>query len=216
MEGLTKNPLVELELRAKQIVNTRKSQAEELLKRANEVELKIDDDIGQTNIIITTIRSLHKAIESARLEKTRPITAEVAKIKAVFDSVITPLKEADTILQQKLMFYRQKRLAEEQAKRDAVEKEAQRRANISKAKGGDGTIKTPVPAPIDNFSHQDTTKVAKVWGFEVTDKTKLPAEYLLVDNVAIRDKMRAAVRAETIKELEIPGVKFEQKEQFRT
>jgi len=210
------NALLTLEAAAKEIVAQRKNQAEELRKRANEVELKNDEDIGEANIIITTIKKMWKAVDNLRLEKTRPINQEVKRIKAVFDSVITPLRAADTILQGKLMEYRNKRLKEEQEKQAVADREAQRRANISKAKGGDGTIKTPVPAPVDNFSHQDTTKIAKVWTFEVTDKEKLPQKYLLVDNVAIRDDMRAAVRNGNIKEFKIPGVKFEQKEQFRT
>ena len=161
---------------------------------------------------MTVIGKQRKAIENGRLEATKPVRDELSEIKKECDSVTQILNDCQKELKSMIQEYRDEQFAKEQAAAEKARKENDRRANISKGLGGEGIPKNFVPVPQETFKDRDSTRTRKEWKHKVVDKEKLPHKYLLVDNVGIRDAMRAAVKAKTIEEFKIPGVEFYQEE----
>lgn len=211
METQVENPIATLEQKAELTVRQYQTDANELAKRAKAAKFTCDDDITACNAIITAARKLRKLIDNTRLEDVRPVNFELKRIKAIFDGVTNPLQETEATLIQKLNNYRAMRRREQAEAEAKAQAEEARRAKISESKGGDGTVKTPVERE-PSFEAKDTTKVRKTWKHEVIDRTKLPAEFILADNVAIRQAMLGAVSTKTISTFEIPGVRFYQEE----
>ncbi|TET23384.1 MAG: hypothetical protein E3J78_02315 [Candidatus Cloacimonadota bacterium] len=57
----------------------------------------------------------------------------------------------------------------------------------------------------DTLKETDTTQTRKVWKFEITDPTRVPREYMTINEAKIRNVVRSGIR-------EIPGVRIYQEE----
>lgn len=173
--------------------------------------------INRTKGVIERLRTTAKApwLEGGRIvdEAVKPIlsrfTVAAEKGKRLVQEYHRKIAEQEAEAERK-------RLAEEDRRRKI---QAAHEAAGHKVKADI----TPV-APIAKLIDRTPARTYKRWVATVIDKKALPADYLLVDQVAINDAMRAwrsaVADAEdagtpTPADLVIPGVKFEEKEEVR-
>uniref|UniRef100_A0A6M3JZT2 Uncharacterized protein n=1 Tax=viral metagenome TaxID=1070528 RepID=A0A6M3JZT2_9ZZZZ len=165
---------------------------------------KDDKYLTEGGFLLNRFSQTAKRIEDQRVSFTAPLTLSMKNINAFFKTFSEPIEQANRELRDKLAKHRReleyKRL-EEQMK---VEEENKRLAKIAEE------TNTPIimPAPIvpDLNKTIGAVTVKKVWTFEIKDQTKIPQEYLVVDEVKVRVAIRAGVRA-------IAGVTIFQKDE---
>jgi len=153
-------------------------------------------------IIMGTIK---KRLEALRVEKVKPLNDEVDSINASFKTIMAPLKEADNLTNKELLRYRQA----EKAKRDeALAIEAERRSleqRAAKLNDGIAVSFTPVTKPDEPPRHiqldAGSVSVRQLPQWELEDITRVPAEFLILDKVAVGKQVRAGRR-------NIPGIRI--------
>jgi hypothetical protein len=133
----------------------------------------------------------------------------VKKINDLFKTLAAPLLEADALIRRKVSDYRFAQAEIARKEQDRLNKlAAQQQARLAKKAEKRGVeapkivapVVPPPPTRVGNLSTR------KVWKFTVTDETKVPREYLVVDETKIRKFVAAGVR-------EIPGVNIYQEEE---
>lgn len=189
-----------------------RTQGEKLLADAEGYKVKKQDDADEINNALIRITAGLKELEKKRTERTGPINESLRIINGDFKRVAGPYQEAKRILTQKLMDYRAEQRRKDREAELEARKEEDRRRKIQAAHEEAGHKVeediTPVTRPT-TFETMDTTKTRKNWTFEVIEKAKMPLEYLVVDETAIRKAIRAADRdEEDIPVIEIPGVRI--------
>ena len=124
----------------------------------------------------------------------------------MFKQYSIPLDEADKIIRDKMLFFRkleeEKRLKEEERIRKEATKIA-KKENISVEEVIAGADIKEIPKTIG------TTTIKKIWTFEIIDEKKIPRDFLMIDEVNIREAIRKGVR-------EISGIKIFEKETIST
>jgi hypothetical protein len=182
-------------------------QALKLRTYATETYIDNDTDVRVATNDLSTIAKLKKALEEKRKEYIGPINEHLKFINDAFKTITGPLEEADQITRRKILDYR----AAEQKKADEIAEinrlrveAAQREAQLS----GTGEISEPVvvietpPPPVTTIrADVGTLGTMKIWKWEVTDITKVPAEYLIVDGARLTRVVKAGVR-------DIPGIRI--------
>lgn len=189
-----------------------------VIVKANKLQVCCQDDSDLANIQLKRLNATLKMIKGRFDEIKRPQNEALKQIRALEKDITTPVEEAKCELSNRLMDWRrqeQERIAEETRKvaeenrlrEEKAEAEAERRRNIVAAHAAKGH-KTkpptevpepevvPEPAPLEAT---DTTRVRKVWEYEVTDFNQVPHDYLMINRGAIQDAIRSGTR-------EIPGV----------
>lgn len=139
------------------------------------------------SFLLNRFSQVAKTIEDQRLSFTAPLNQSLKSINAFFKTFSEPIEQANRELRDKLTKHRQeleyKRLEEQMKAEDA------------------GTPLVP-----DLNKKIGAVVVKKVWTFEIKDQTKIPQQYLVVDEVKIRAAIRSGVR-------EIAGVTIFQKDE---
>jgi len=183
---------------------------------------------------VTFLKEVNNKLKDFKAQRDKYIKPMKDSIKAIDERLKEPIKlleDTDTTLRQKLNTYlsevrkrEEERLALERKKR---EDEAIRQLdNLEQAKTQAGeydeVTQKAIQRTIENKQNKaieatvsqekvnlstNSASVSMVWDFEVIDKSKLPLEYLKVDEVAIRNAIRNGQR-------EIAGVKIFQKPQI--
>jgi hypothetical protein len=185
----------------------------------------------------TSAKKLAKKIEEARKQIIGPASEYVGAVNNFAKSFTAPLSEIETQLKKKINDHdrsmeiqRQQReqaarqaAAELQARLDKEAAEANKKAQAEAKKAGlkpesvEVIVAPQVPEPIMPAEKAVTRTDSgasyqrKTWTFEVFDESLVPAEYLIVDPIKIRQAVRMGIR-------EIPGVKIYEKTEtsFRT
>ena len=183
-----------------EVVQECEEKGQALIEAAVRMSVADQQDADNANLLLNRMNAGLKAMEAKRLEVGRPILKAKKVLDDMFKDVSDPVKEAMGTLKSKLMTWRREQQEKiDKANREAAEKAEARlkhNQNISKGLGGDGVSKTPVAAPIvETFT--DTTKISKVWVHTVVDPTKVPREYLEVNEIKIRRAMLDAIDPKT-------------------
>lgn len=142
------------------------------------------------------------AVEKGKLEYTKPHRDLVSEVNTEVKTKLAKLVAANADMSTRIGEYTRQAEIEKEKERLKKLKEEERRAKISKTKGGDGEVKTPVEAVVP-LNVELGVKVRKTWKAEIIDETKIPREYLTPDTVKINQAVRSGTR-------EIPGVKIYQ------
>jgi adenylate kinase len=189
-------------------VTTIEFQAEQLQIINDETAKIATDMLGQ-------IAKTKKVVEERRKFFVNPLNEQVKRINSLFKQIAEPLEKAEAIIKSKILTYRQeqerKRREEEERLRKLVEAE-QKKLEKQAAKKG---MPAPPPIPIPTIPKQEKTIESNeaqvtarvVWDFEIEDETKIPREFLMVNEKAIRAAVKAGVR-------NIPGVRIFQREEL--
>ena len=179
---------------------------DDLLEQGS-LEIKDETSFIQAGEILWAIRTFLKKVESMRVFFTKPLNDHLKDINAEFKQITNPLSNLDKQITQKMRVYRQqieaKRL-EEQTRLDA---EAQARQETSLIPE---VIAPIVPAQSKNV-YTETGKITfmKIRRWELEDISKVPLEYLKLDDAKITAVIKAGGN--------IPGIRpwFEETPQRR-
>lgn len=195
--------------------------------------ISVSDAVSYDSAVLF-LKEVNTKLKDFKAQREKYIKPMKDSIKAIDDKLKEPIKlleDTDTTLREKLNAYlnevrkrEEERLALERKKR---EDEAIRQLdNLEQAKTQaaeyDEVTQKAIQRTIENKQNKaieatvsqekvnlstSSASVSMVWDFEVTDKSKLPLEYLKVDEVAIRNAIRNGER-------DIAGVNIYQKPQI--
>lgn len=185
-----------------------KPEIKSLQDQINELVITSDTDIEIASNTVVKINNLKKKIENQRLAFTKPLNESLRNINAFFKQFSVPLDEANGEIRNKMLKYRQ----EQEKIRLEKEKEAQRKWKEEQARLAEKAKERGVEAPeLEKpvVQKQDSAigamKFKKYWVFEVQDLSKVPVEYLQVNEKAVNEAIRAGRRR-------ITGIKIYQEE----
>lgn len=190
----------------------------DIVQQAEAKQVSNQAEVDETNLILKRITVALKAIEDKRLSFTSPLNESLKQINATFKQLTIPLNTAKETLLTKVMTWRakeQKRIAEEQKKviekQERITREEERRRKIQEAHKEKGhQVSAPIilekPLMPAELKATDTTQVRKQWTWDLIDISKVPAEYMMLNE----SKITQAVRSSGIRE--ITGIKIYQKE----
>lgn len=145
-------------------------------------------------------------IESSRTFLTKPLRDHVKRIEAQYKPVVDQLEAADEALRNKVLaFYaeRQKAADEVAAKeREAAEKAADKGKDEVAAEHALKAVEVQSAASVKTMvADNASVQVRKGWNFEVEDLGKVPAEYMTLDEKAVRTAIKSGLRT-------IPGIRI--------
>ena len=181
------------------------NEAQKLQEYANSRVIVSADDTKAATNDLSLIAKLKKAMEAKRKDYLQPFQEHVKEVNEAYKTLMVPVEQADFVTRQKVMAYQreQARIAAEQEEINRLRMEAaQKEAALN-----NGEIKEAVnlveiqevqKKVVTDMGSLGTMKVRK---FAVEDITKVPAEYLRVDEVAIGKLVRAGIPS-------IPGIKI--------
>jgi len=183
--------------------------------QANQLTVVDEADAKIAANMLGQIAKAKKTVEEKRKFFVAPLNEQVKRINDLFKQITTPLEKAEATLKAKVLAYRQeqerKRQEEEEALRRLAETQ-QRKMEKLAAKNG-MPIPPPIPMPVmprqEKTINSGTTQLTArtVWDFEIVDESKVPREFLMVNEKALRAAIKTGVR-------NIPGVKIFQREEL--
>ncbi len=169
-----------------------------------DMELAVND--------LSVIASIKKALTAKKVEYSKPIKAHLDAVSATFQTLLTPIEDADRITRDKWQAYRNEQVRRK-AEADAINREKEELAKREAALNhGEITVDlTPVEAPIPIARIQTemgSAGISKTWKFEVTDFALLSNEFKMPDAAKLGKVIRAGLHS-------IPGVRIWAEEGLR-
>lgn len=185
-------------------------------------------DFEKTSAWLKLVATTEKNVKALEKEKCAPHKEEINQIKAVFAKPLELLAEAQEIARKKLnTFLMAERMVEEENARNAQlerQKQAEKelkaldRKERTADKYDDATasalresiaerreeIVAKANAPIEINQSGENATVRMTWAFDVVDLAQVPAEFIVVNEKAVREAIKNGVR-------EIAGLKIYQK-----
>lgn len=196
----TKTPEAEVKVLEKEIIPF-VQKAEKLVVIRNAKDMEAASEAR------TQLKKYSKQITAVKETVTKPLNAALKAARALFATVEDRVEESLTAIDKAMIAY------QTEQKRIADEKEAKIAARVGEGKG-----KLKAETAIEKMGEieKPSEKVATESGgtqfitvpvFKVVDVTKLPAEYLLPNEVKIRAAMKAGIQ--------LPGVEYSTEERPR-
>lgn len=155
---------------------------------AQKIEVNNDEDLELATGYLANVKKRFKRIEEIRKEWVQPLNDQVKKLNNLFKSQQAPLQEVEGIIKKKLVTYQQEQERKALEARKKAEEEAKKKAEEAKKKGEEPEVK-PIMTEAPKSSVRTsagTSSFKKVWTFEIVDETKIPREFLIPDEKAIR------------------------------
>ena len=180
MAKKTNNSIVPVE-----IVQKAESDAALITQQAQTIQIATTEQEEQAYTALTQIKQAIKTIEDKRKEITAPLNASLKAVNAMFRRLSTSFIEADRIVRNKVMDFRQ-------AQEEKAQKKLERRQKIQAAHEAKGHEVHEITAP--KIEVAKTTVTTKRWTFEIVDVNKVPREYLVIDSVAVNKAIRDGIR----------------------
>ena len=180
MAKKTNNSIVPVE-----IVQKAESDAALITQQAQTIQIATTEQEEQAYTALTQIKQAIKTIEDKRKEITAPLNASLKAVNAMFRRLSTPFIEADRIVRNKVMDFRQ-------AQEEKAQKELERRQKIQAAHEAKGHEVHEITAP--KIEVAKTTVTTKRWTFEIVDVNKVPREYLVLDSTTVNKAIQNGAR----------------------
>lgn len=189
-----------------------RAKAGELEKKA--IDLAVNSDATQVTAVALAgeVKKALKKVEDTRKGYVGPLNEHVREVNALAAEIRAPLERAESALKKQLNTYAaqqelERRKAEEKARQEAAAE--QERLNAEAAAAG---VEAPVVPEVVTPETVSTVRTASGtafmqghWTFEVADMSKVPSEYLMLDEKKVRAAIKTGTRS-------IPGLNiFEQK-----
>lgn len=150
-----------------------------------------------------------KNLESARVRLTKPVLESKKNIDNEFKAMMEVPNNLIAELKKKLLSYNDVKRKQEQEKTDKVKQ-------FAKDNGLPVPQSETVSAPQTQVrTAVGTTYIQKRWNWRLVDETKIPREYLMVDEKKINAQMRdhtKTIKDVTTMDLKIEGIEFFQDE----
>ena len=147
------------------------------LNKMNEAKIENEADKENAVIMLKEISDYKKAIKKQEDELSSDAKKELAEIKAMFNEPKSFLNDAEEIVRGKINHF----LNEQRARIEAIE--------AKQNKLIDATAKQP---EINQSSANSV--VRKVWAFRLTDLSKVPLQYLQLNETAVRNAIKSGER----------------------
>lgn len=182
-----------------------KQEVNEFLYDMQELVITSNEDYTKAGDTLKVVQNRIKKLEEKRKEYTQPLDESKKRIMADFQSISKPLEDFVQQVKSKMVeWYR-----EEQKRKDEEQKLLEAEALKKAKEEGKSEVEVVIVNQEVKTQRGDlaTTSVKKVWKFTVEDETKVPREYLCVDEKKIKLAMSDGVR-------KIEGVKIFQDEQI--
>lgn len=197
-------------------------------KVADSIELKDIGNFNVANVALKEVKDILKTIEDQKKDITKPINDHLKFLRGIFKPVEEYCESIKVKFESKITIYlkaeQEKSLALEKAKREEELKkiEADKQAAITGSIIFDdqelvdkATELTQKKVDLENkaitaqktFGDEVKTTLKQVWTFELTDETKVPRQFLSVDDKKIKQAIRDGVR-------DIAGVRIYQDAQL--
>ena len=173
-----------------------------MVEKAQAFLLDSETKLGVAAEVLSWLATQKKKFEERRKFFVKPLNDQVDKINDLFKGYSRPLNEARAIMDEKIIAWNRKQEAERLTEEARIRKEAEK---LSK-KTGVAIQEIIESAPVKEVQQTiGTLTIKKVWTHEVLDTVKVPREYLIVDDMLIRNAIRTGIRA-------IPGIRIYEKE----
>jgi hypothetical protein len=173
-------------------------EAKKLLDFANIRIIATPEDTKFATNDLSLIAKLKKAMEAKRKDYLQPFQEHVKEVNEIYKTLMLPIEQADKVTRDKVSAYMQEqariRFEQEEINRkrmEAAEAEMRLKGELTESVNLVEVIEVQKKVNTDMGSI-GTMKVRK---FEVEDITKVPAEYLKVDEVAIGKLVRAGIKS---------------------
>lgn len=184
----------------------KKNERKKLIKKTGNVYeeakalvIQDDDQFHVASDILQAIKGLQKEIDAhydPAIKKAHDAHKAILEAKKKQSE---PLKQAERILKSKIVTYHDEqeriRREEERKRQEELRKqEEERRLNEAIETGDESALEEPVVVP--EVKVEDTTKhkgisYSTIWKFRVKDKSKVPEEYKIIDEVKVGQVVRA-------------------------
>jgi len=170
-----------------------KEQTEKAMTVVENLVVDSNESLIEAGNILKRVKQVGKMIKERKEEITKPMNEALKSVRSLFAPIEDKQKEAQTMVEDKMNTYNREQIAIA----EKAHEENQAKLNDPNRKGNDTVEFTPEPEVVKKTEdfHTRTTKV-----FVVTDKTKIPFEYLEPNLVAIRKAMYEGI--------ELPGVEY--------
>lgn len=186
---------------------------DEMVRKAKSHEV-IDEATSQMAVSMAAdAKRLYNKIEKQRKELIEQPNLFVRSINSFTKAFLEKLKKAESELKAKISNYQYKveleRREQERKAQEAARRLQEQINQEAKEKGVEPPIvPTPVIPKAKTITRTEEGASASqrtVWEFEVTDITKVPREYLMLDKTKVKQAIKMGIR-------QIPGIKiFESK-----
>ncbi len=168
---------------------------------ARAFEIQTQDDLEQAAELLNDIKRRTQELDQHEKYMTGPFREGIARIVALFKPAKQAAADARSLWQAKILESNKRRA--EEATRALLEAQAAVAAQ-------DRPAAALALAKVQPVEKVQGLQVRKRWTFRVINQGLLPAAYLMPNEAAIKETMRAALAAGEAPV--IPGVKFEQEE----
>jgi len=182
----------------KQIKKEQKSVELIVAKVDNFAVITSNEELEVADLYRIKIKERYNKIEEERKSYVKGLNDTVKRINDNFKKLTVPLKNAEKIIVDAILSFRQKE-EEKRLEKEIALQEITGDENIS--------VSNSVPDIIE--TKLGSTKFTKRWTFEVVDLKKVPRAFLEVDETKITKAISNGIR-------EIKGLKIYQKESLRT
>ena len=200
--------------------------ASQLINNTGQVVIESPTDMETGAELDGHLASAIKKLEAERTGWVKPLNDQVKRINERFKPLKTALEGARATIQNKMLTYRreQQRKADEEAARIRnLEEEALEAARKLEAEGetekAEEVLAEAVEAPREVVPVQtgptksesgSTSSFITEWGFELLDISKVPTEYLMVDEKKVLNR----IKREELRD--VPGLRIFSTERMRT
>lgn len=179
--------------------------------QAEAFQIVDDETYATAGEALKGVKGLYKDIEGTFAKTKSALNEAKSELMSLIQGFTDPLQRAETILKKKMGEHHAKRERERAEEQRRLYEEARRKAEKEQAKiakkTGDASI-LDIPVVVPMVKVEDTTRVEgisyqEVVRFEIVDASIVPAEYKIVDEVAIGRAVRG-----TDGKIVIPGVRI--------
>lgn len=186
------------------------------VKKTATTELVVMDQhtFEVAGVFLTTLKSKMKQVTEFFADSKKKASEAHKAICANESALLNPLKDAEMQIKQKMGKYlaceEEKRRAEEERQRKEAEKMMALAAEATACGDDSMAEEATMEAALQSVKVAYAPKAAgissrKTWKFRIVDKTKVPAEFMIVNEAAISGFCRSFKDKPTI---EIPGIEF--------
>lgn len=202
-----------------QIVRKLEKERNGTIAEAKKHEVICQDDSDRADTLLRKLTAIVKIIKNRFVALKQPATETLRQIRQLEADMLAPVEETKRGLNLKKADWRageQRKIAKAQAEADAKlrEREALEEKHAKEHRSVPGP--EPVIEEPPTIEELDVTTYRKSWEVEITDIWKVPKEYLVFAEPAIRTKLRKAMNESKddagTPTIEIPGVNIFSKE----
>lgn len=181
-------------------------------RKLKTLEIKNDKDMSDAIDIMGQMSAREKRLEDMRKSIVQPLNVQVKAINDMFKKMSAPFTEMKQTVKDAISRFRTKQEAERRTLEDRMRREAEEaaaeeaRKKHQSVKATIENVSVPVVAAAPNAiaGKDHAAQFRHIKDYRVLDEKKIPDEYWILNDRAIRDAMR--------NDTEIPGVEYFEKE----